>query len=390
VPALRLCYVMSFSFKNTEAVLLGLGEAGVIPRLGKFLALEDERGFALRILHFFESREEYYPQLLSIGLANLARVSHKCESLFKTLCHRASPAQLIPVFSFFLSQFLLHPNSSHASQMLFSLIDSSTLDLTQVLPHLDVGKILCALSVHRISLDLLEKLYKLLSSVYLRDSGAVTGTVSVIVIVTDSRLSCWQSFLSEAPEENLRLELICPMLLKIVASCPNLKCLIDHRLISSLLARIKISRPRDPHFLRWLLDLIDHALTVRARASEEGGREKALLLIDHLVDFDLGILSLLTDSLSWISAAPLREYAPHVLQQLFRFGKSHEAHFKETPMMTFLSPLFAANDGNAEGEGERPDQTERRVGEQCETTAEDSGVVNSKREKEGKDESLSS
>jgi hypothetical protein len=36
-----------------SCVLLGLGEAGVVPRLG----------FALLILRFFESREEYYLQL---------------------------------------------------------------------------------------------------------------------------------------------------------------------------------------------------------------------------------------------------------------------------------------------------------------------------------------
>jgi hypothetical protein len=218
------------SFENNEAVMLGLGEAGVIPRLGKFLALEEQHDFALPILRFFENREEYYPQLLSIGLANLARVSLECESLFKTLCHHASPAQLIPVFSFFLAQLLLRPNSSHPSQMLFSLIDSPILDLTEVLPHLDVGKILCALSGHGITGDLLGKLYKLLSSVYLCDSGAVPGTV------TDSQLSCWLSFLSKAPEENLRLELICPILLKIIANCPDLQCLIAQRLISSLLA----------------------------------------------------------------------------------------------------------------------------------------------------------
>jgi hypothetical protein len=278
VPALRLCYEMSFSFENTEAVLLGLGEAGVVPRLGKFLALEDERDFALPILRFFESREDYYPQLLSIGLANLARVSLECESLFKTLCHHASPAQLIPVFSFFLSQLLL------------------------------------------------------LSSVYLRDSGAVTGTV----IVTDSRLSCWQTFLTHVPNDNLRLELICPILLKIITNCADLKCLIDRRVISSLFSRVQTLHTRDQHVRRWLLDLIDHAVTVRAKEDGgHGGREEAVLLLDHLVE--LRILSLLTDSLDFLTPDPSNEEAViHGLEMLFQFDKKYEEHFEETPMMRFL------------------------------------------------------
>jgi hypothetical protein len=122
---------------------------------------------------------------------------------------------------------------------------------------------------------------------------------------------------------------------------------------------------------------------VRARASEEGGREEALLLVDHLVE--LGFLSLLTDSLSWMSPAPLREYALRVLQQLFRFGKSHTS-FKETPMMSFLSPLFAENE---RGDG----RSESRVRSLQRWSHRARQVVNSKkrkREKEGEDESLSS
>jgi hypothetical protein len=312
----------------------------VIPCLGKFLAREEQRDFALPILRFFENREEYYPQLLSIGLANVARVSRECKSLFKTLCHHASPAQLIPVFSFFLSQLLLHPNSSHvshASHMLFSLIDSPTLDLTQVLPHLDVGKILCALSVAGISLDLLEKRYKILSSVYLRDSGALP----VPVILTDSQLLCWQTFFSEVPQDNLRLELICPILLKIITNCADLKCLIDHGLLSSLFSRVQTLHTRDQHFLRWLLDLIDHAVTVRAKEGDDhGGREEAVLLLDHLVE--LGILSFLIETLCFQSQDLQGVF--RTLKMLFRFDKKF---LKETALMKLLSSL-CEDDGSAE------------------------------------------
>jgi hypothetical protein len=349
------------SFENKEAVMLGLGEAGAIPCLGKFLASE-QRDFALPILRFFENREEYYPQLLSIGLANLARVSDECETLFSVLCHHASPAQLIPVFSFFLSQLLRHQDSP---QML-SLIDSPTLDLTQVLPHLDVGKILYTLSGDGISRDLLERLYKILSSVYLRDS--------VTVIVADTHLTSWYSFLSQAPQDNLRLELICPILSKIITNCSDLKCFIDHGLLSSLFSRVH-SHTGDNDFLRLLLDLIDHAVTVRAK--ESGGREKAMFFLDHLVSLE--IFSFLTDSLNFKSRI-LQDCVFCVLKMLFRFDKKYQAHFKETPIMKLASSLLEDDRSEERGIDDLP----RSRGEnlQVEAGDQDAGVLKKRKREE--------
>jgi hypothetical protein len=71
------------SFRKNETIRLALGEARVIPHLGKLLASE-HCNLILPILCFFENRKEYYPQLLSIGLASLARVFLKCEPLLKS------------------------------------------------------------------------------------------------------------------------------------------------------------------------------------------------------------------------------------------------------------------------------------------------------------------
>jgi hypothetical protein len=328
VDALRLLSDMSMG--KTEVIMHRLGEAGVISHLGKFLELE-QCDLALTILRLFENRIEYYPQLLSIGLLNLAKVSQDCETLFISLCHHASPDQLIPIFSYFLSQFLLHPNTSHPLQMLLSLIDSPTLDLTQVLPHLDVGKILCKLSGDEISQDFLEKLYKILSSIYLRDSGAV--------IVTESHLLSWQLFLSQGTQDNLRLELIGPILLKIVTSCSDLKSIIDHELISSVFSRVQTCHSRDSHFLQWFLDLINFVVSVRAQ--ENGRQTEAVLFVDHLVE--LGTLSFLIESLS-LNSPDRWDGVLSVLKLLFRFDKNYHKKFKETPIMKCLLSLAEEND----------------------------------------------
>jgi hypothetical protein len=77
---------------------------------------------------------------------------------------------------------------------------------------------------------------------------------------------------------------------------------------------------------------------VTVRAKEEGGhggREEAVLLLDHLVE--LGILSLLTDSLNFLTPDPTNgEAVIRVLEMLFRFDKKYEEHFEETPMMRFV------------------------------------------------------
>jgi hypothetical protein len=337
--------------------MLGLGEAGVIPCLRKFLG-SDQLDFALPILRYFENRKEYYSQLYSIGLLNLARVSHKCETLFTILCHHASPEQLIPVFSFFLSQLLF--SSRTQTQILFSLIDSPTLDLTHVLPKLDVGKILCPLSDVEISQEMLQMFYKILSSIYLRDS----------MIVPNSHLLSWQSFLSQVPQDNFRMELICPILTRLITNCADLKTIIDHGMISSLFSRVQ-SPTCDRHFLRWLLDLIFHA-TVRAK---DGGREEAVLFLDHLVD--LGIFSFLSES-------PQKD-GFQVLKMLFRFDKKYQMQFKQTPIMKGLFSLFEddANDNSGE---QRTDDPMDSKGESCEAQDQDLGLVKKRKREDCDDE----
>jgi hypothetical protein len=234
-------------------------------------------------------------------------------SLLTLLVAIAPPSQLFTCFTDALLSDRLSDLRPHSSPSSFGCWE-------------DLVRIVCSW----VSQDLLEKLYKLLSSVYLRDSGAV--------IVTDSQLSCWQTFLTHVPQDNLRLELICPILLNIIANCADLKCLIDHGLLSSLFSRVQTLHTRDQHFLRWLLDLIDHVVTVRAKEGDDhGGREEAVLLLDHLVE--LGILFFFMESLSLISPDP-NIGVVCALKTLFRFDKKYEARFKETPTMRYLSILF--------------------------------------------------
>jgi hypothetical protein len=327
------------SYENEEDIIHGLGETGLIPCVGKFLQ-GDDHDFALSMISLFKNYEEYFPQIISIGLVNLARVFQECEELFSTLCHYASPDQLIPAFSYFLSRLLDddETNILDASGMLLSLVNSPTLDLTQVLPHVDAAeKILSVLSnCGPFSQEVLVNLSKILSALYLNDSPLIPVTWPR----THSELFSWQIFLSGASPNNLRIKLICPILFKIITNS-DLQSIIDHNLICSLISQVKCYKLWNQYFTQWLLDLIEYAVVVRAK---EKGREDAVLFIDQLL-VELGILSSLMEFLNFKSPK-LLSATLRVLKMMFRFDKKYEAQFKETPMIKFLLSLLDENNNS--------------------------------------------
>jgi hypothetical protein len=366
-------------FCEDEAVFQTMVGVGVLPQLINLL-LEFHEDDALFILSQLANHKDFSFQLLSLHLLlNLTKsfethpdFKDKCDGLFSKLLRQASTEQLIPVFSYLIPKFHDETSSSQPASfsepksdygddyqyyspeyycyygdglfpttLILEIMENigSSVTLAETRASVDfVDIILFAMAGEQIHPTCLQRCYKILSSIFLNSQ----------VIKPDGQvLNSWRLFLDEAPQQNIKMSNICPLLLEIITRCDDLNSLIKSGLISSM---FRVSgRWRNEEFVDWVLNLITSS-TGKRRAVI--GRDVApQILLAHLVD--LGALSLLADSFAVkfsetyhsslstsavVSAQNRLKKLSDGLHMIVEVDEKYEARFKMTRLMKRLLP----------------------------------------------------
>jgi hypothetical protein len=338
-----------------------IAEAEVIPPVVDSLLKSDHKRarIAISILSKLASQDQSCSQMLSLDLVpKLGRLIMKHHdlslTLFSKLCRQASIEQLTPTFSFLVLALQSQSLDDdccflQAIKTLTCLIRSSTSDLTQLITEKHLVEVLLSAAIRKQdSSDILESLYKILFSVYHE---------YLPLPIDDTHLSAWELFLAKISPENIREDIVGSIIKTCVIHCPDLKSIVDHGLISLYFFLIP-SESRDDDFIRWLLNLINHIVTVRAQM--EGGRAQAVLFLDHLVD--LGVLSILLKSVAQ-DEGPIKRVVKGI-KQLIQFDEKYEAQLKMFPLVKLLFSLFPETSDSSSmkrkrGEDEEEEEEEK-------------------------------
>lgn len=338
---------------NDDLVQRAIVEEGLSLRVMNWF-LESQGQSAVSLLCELAKNDRYCSLFLSLqflsslmkGLKKRFISFSQCEEIFWRLIHQASSRQLIPVFSYLLSQLQIE---SFPSSILLGLIQtkSSESDLPEVFEHVNlVDKILSAMSNRRMFQDCLESCYWIHSFMFHEDGSMIP--------IDATFLSSWRKFLTEAHQSNIGMSYLGPILMKIITNSPDLAIITESGLFVPFFARMN-DKGRDLDFVQCLLNIIDHTVNVRARHQ----REEAIRFFDHLVD--LGLFSSLVESSTLAysemlnsprvpstmrSSAKVRPTSADTrlkdsaqsLKLILRFEKKYESQLKKTSLMKILLP----------------------------------------------------
>lgn len=290
---------------SDQLVKRAIVEDSLIPHLVS-LALQFKDGIAANILGNLAEVDEYCSLILSSSRADLLSemVKIPCSAqLLGRLSRQAFPDQLIPVYSFILTQVLIEmasvnhlvefPGSYseyedhrfrtydsdeddddrriYPSHMLLCMFEEAT-PPTEVLESVSlVSRLLSAMSAKQINRNCLERCFATLSFLFVRDTA--------IVVVNGPLLSTSHEFLTQAPPANKKKSIIGSIIVKIITQFSDLRLVIASGLISSFFSLME-SRTRDGQFIEYFLDMVNHAVNARSKIC----REEAVTFLDHLVD----------------------------------------------------------------------------------------------------------